>query len=102
MRNLTDEQREIYRWGADDALRFRADPYSDLYQDVFKAETAEYKIRVSYNDPEGCAYLKVNFKNYSTRYDREIEYANPRDAIARAIRFVTEHPAPRPVCHVDY
>lgn len=102
MRNLTDEQREIYKWGATDALHFRADPYRDLYQDVFKAETSEYLLRVSYNDPEGAAYLTVKFKNYGERYDREIEYASAREAIERAIRFVAEHPAPRPCCLVDY
>lgn len=97
---MTDDQRAIYRIGGEDALKFRADPYRDLYQDVFKAETAAYKLWVGWSDPEGVAYLKVQFKERAREI--EMEFASAGEAVHRAIRFVAEHPAPMPWCGVDY
>jgi len=95
----SEQENAAYRRGADDALKFRADPYRDLFQDVFKAETAEYRLSVSYNDPEGLSYLRVEFKGRRTI---KIEYPSAGEAIKRAIIFVSEHPAPQPSCEVDY
>jgi hypothetical protein len=103
MLQMTYDQREIYSMGEREALKFRADPYRDLYQDVFKAETADYRLWVGYNDPDGCATLTVELRGESRRHRKiEIEFADPRQAIERATRFVYQHPAPRPRCHVDY
>lgn len=97
---LSERELDVYRWGARDAQTFRADPYRHLYQQVFKAETAEYRLSVDYSDPDGETVLTVKFKDRN--HECQMTFSSPGQAIERAIRFVAEHPAPRPCCHVDY
>lgn len=104
MRNLTDDQFAIYRMGADDALKFKSGSHL-LNQDVFKAETAEYRLWVGYDDVTGIYFLDVTFKDRVRNGEVvhvSLEFSNTREALERAFRFVTEHPAPRPYCDVDY
>ncbi len=86
---------------------FSANPYRDLYQHVFKAETAEYKLTVGYDGVKGETTLRVEFKadcqlsDWPIRYCRvKMVYPDRREAIARAIRFVSQHSATLPVCHL--
>lgn len=102
MLQLTDEQRVIYRNGADDALKFRADPYRDLNQDVFKAETAGWALWLTYDDVTGEYDLRVKFKRPQGDREASTSFDRFSDAMARTTRFIAEHPAPRPQCFVDY
>lgn len=103
---MTEDERAIFNMGADEARRFNADPYRHLYQDVMKAETAEWRLSISYSDPDGETYLSVVFKNRWTRDGQckrvEIGYGSSSEAITRAMQFMTKHPAPAPQCFVDY
>jgi hypothetical protein len=103
--NATEDRLMAFEIGRDSALAFRADPYRDLYQDVFKAETVDYKLSVGYDDVNGETILTVVFKrpNYNACHRRaEMVFSSSREALERAVRFVAEHPAPRPRCYVDY
>jgi hypothetical protein len=84
---------------------FRCDPYRDLYQDVFTAETATWKAYVGYDDVSGEYSLRVEFKRNQIGFrDREarVAFENFSEAMTRLNRFLTEHPTPRPQCFVDY
>lgn len=83
-------------------IQFRCDPYRDLYQDVLKVQTATYRLSLSYDDVTGEYDLTVYFKAGYGERSASIGLATYKDAIARATRFIAEHPAPMPVCCVDY
>ncbi len=100
MLNLNEDQRAIYNMGAEAALKFRADPYRDLYQDVMRVETAEYKLSVGYSDPDSEVSVRIIFKDCVRWRYRDVTMT--RLDQARVLRFIAEHPAPRPRCFVDY
>lgn len=102
-------EREIsaYREGAEEALRFKAN-HGDLRQDLFRAETDDYKIYVGYDDVEFGTFVEVTFKG---RYDRRypdcllkvmVCCGTGKKAMARAMRFIAAHPISEPYCSVDY
>jgi hypothetical protein len=100
-------EREIaaYREGEQEARRFRAN-HGDIYQELFKAETDDYQLHVGYDDVELGTYISVTFKR---RFDRDgccknvmVSCGGARKAIARAVRFIAQHPVEEPYCNVDY
>jgi hypothetical protein len=84
---------------------FQCDPYRDLYQDVFKAETAKYEAHVGYDDVNGEYHLSIKFKRNQIGFcDREVSVAfgSFKEAMDRLGRFMSQHPVTRPQCFVDY
>ena len=98
--DLTIEERAIFDLGVRAAAKFSADPYRDLYQDVFKAETSQWKLQITYDDVTGEYYLSVNFKHRDRSVD--VAFSSHKDVFARVTRFMAKHPAPVPRCLVDY
>ena len=94
----SEAEQQAYRFGHEDALRFHSGSHL-MTQDVFKAETAEYRLSISYDDVTGY-WLSVRFKDRGKHVDMECQgYGH---AMERAMRFVTEHPAPAARCDVDW
>ena len=83
-----------------------------LQQDLFKAETPDHHVSVVYDDVEFGILLTVVFKNrwvqsadcpelpWARRV--EMQFGDANKAIARALRFLRQHPVPQPYCDVDY
>lgn len=109
MLNIYDRynEREIaaYREGAEEAIRFRAN-HGDIHQEIFRAETDDYKLNVGYDDVEFGNFIAVTFKR---RFDRDgycknvmLSCGSARRAMTRALRFIEQHPVQEPYCSVDY
>jgi hypothetical protein len=102
---LSDHEHSIFRYGYEEGQKFRS-RHGDIHQDVFKAETDDYRIYVGYDDVEFGNFLEVTFKN---RYDADgcqkkvmVSCGSARKAIIRALEFIEHHPVEEPYCDVDY
>ncbi len=104
--HYTDEERSAFRAGVDaERNGFRCNPHSDLYQDVLKIETAEFKLHLTYDDVDAGYEMAVTFKGRLRNDEivsRRIHLDSYAAAMARAARFMATHAPPRAVCHVDY
>ena len=101
--DITEAQRPIFDMGVQAAQHFRCNEYRDLYQDVFKAETADYKLSLGYDDVDGSYDLQVTFKrHWAGRRQASVAFDNLDDALARVGRFIEQRPVSRPRCLVDY
>ena len=80
-------------------------PY-DVYQILFRAETPDHNITISYDDVEWGVVLSVTFKNRWTvdgfTVNRIIQTGTVAKAMERLARFLQQHPIGEPRCYVDY
>lgn len=101
----TEAEFQAYRRGSEDALRFNANP-DGILSTLFKAETAEHKFHIGFDDVEFGVYIEVTFKH---RYDSEHNFRKVMvgrgrfpSAMARVLDFLSRHPHHEPYCSVDY
>jgi uncharacterized lipoprotein NlpE involved in copper resistance len=102
---MTTNEIRAYYQGQEDALKFNSRP-GDINQTLFKAESADWKLLVGYDDVELGVYLEVTFKN---RVDAEgvtktvtMPMRSMKAAMERATTFMTNHTPDEPYCDVDY
>jgi len=100
-----EREHAIFRAGQEAALRFNAGSHL-IHQDVFKAESANWKLYVSYDDVEFGNTLTITFKD---RWDNDgalkqvtIQCGTAKKGIERALKFIARHPVEEPRCDVDY
>lgn len=103
--NLTAEERQIYNQGAEDARRFQQNQGA-IYQNIFKAETNDFRFHVGFDDVDLGVYLSVTFKRHFTKdgHPKEamVSCGTARKAIARVMAFLDRHAPDEPYCDVDY
>lgn len=81
-----------------------------LVQDLFRAETPDHHVAVTYDDVECGVQLHVTWKNQWRGTDGPLPYRrhvslpmqNANQAITRAVDFIVRHPIEEPYCAVDY
>lgn len=91
--------------GIEHAQRFQCGPHL-LTQTIFRAETPDHKVLITYDDVEGLNYLTVTFKRRRDADGNvrtvELHYNTSIVAYSRALRFLSAHVVPEAYCDVDY
>lgn len=84
---------------------FRCNPYRDVYQDVFKAETSLYRVSLGFDDVTGeypCIFVIKWPDQQGERRSVELTFSDVASAMKRIIRFMNLRPVVRPRVCVNY